>query len=92
VCEVLADFTQNVVLNAWCLVCCLGGTQLAVRWGRKSTALTAQFILTLFLMTIGGLTKKYSDNPAAAPQSLVYGNVACILLFQGAYSLAWTPL
>jgi hypothetical protein len=43
-------------------------------------------------MTIGGLTKKYSDNPDAAPQSLVYGNVACIFLFQGAYSLAWTPL
>jgi len=82
----------NVVLNAWCLLCCLGGTQLAVRWGRKSTALTAQFILTLFLMTIGGLTKKYSSNPDAAPQSLVYGNVACIFLFQGAYSMAWTPL
>lgn len=82
----------NVVLNVWCLACCLGGTQLAVRWGRKSTALTAQFILTVFLMTIGGLTKKYSDNPEGAPQSLVYGNVACIFLFQGAYSMAWTPL
>jgi hypothetical protein len=43
-------------------------------------------------MTIGGLTKKYSDNPEGAPQSLVYGNVACIFLFQGAYSMAWTPL
>lgn len=84
--------SQNVVLNVWCLACCLGGTQLAVRWGRKSTAMTAQFILTVFLMTIGGLTKKYSENPAGASQALIYGNVACIFLFQGAYSIAWTPL
>ncbi|ORY21512.1 putative sugar transporter [Naematelia encephala] len=82
----------NVVLNSWCLVCCLFGTQLAVRWGRKPTALTAQFLLTVFLMTIGGLTKKYSADPAGASNALVYGNVACIFLFQGAYSVAWTPL
>jgi hypothetical protein len=43
-------------------------------------------------MIIGGLTKKYSSNPSGASQALVYGNVACIFLFQGAYSLAWTPL
>jgi hypothetical protein len=43
-------------------------------------------------MIIGGLTKKYSADPAGASNALVYGNVACIFLFQGAYSLAWTPL
>ncbi|WWD17593.1 hypothetical protein CI109_102034 [Kwoniella shandongensis] len=82
----------NIVLNSWCLVCCLSGTQLAVRWGRKTTALLAQFILTVFLFTIGGLTKKYAANPKGASDALVYGNVACIFLFQGAYSIAWTPL
>jgi hypothetical protein len=34
----------------------------------------------------------YGDNPDGASQSLVYGNVAVIFIFQGAYSLAWTPL
>lgn len=82
----------NVVLNAWCLCCALTGTQLAVRWGRKPTALLAQFILTVFLFTIGGLSKQYAANPKGASSALVYGNVACILLFQGFYSLAWTPL
>lgn len=86
------DYRQNVVLNVWCLACCLAGTQLAVRWGRKSTALTAQFLLTGLLFTIGGLTKRFSANPEGASQALIYGNVACIFLFQGAYSIAWTPL
>lgn len=34
----------------------------------------------------------YGDDPHGASQSLVYGNVAVIFIFQGAYSLAWTPL
>ncbi|GFZ50337.1 hypothetical protein JCM24511_08094 [Saitozyma sp. JCM 24511] len=38
------------------------------------------------------LTKIYAADPAGASNALVYGNVACIFLFQGAYSLAWTPL
>ena len=82
----------NVVLNAWCLVCCLIGTHLAAKSGRKITALLSQFLLTVFLYTIGGLTKKYSEAPDRASSSLVYGNVAVIFLFQGFYSLAWTPL
>ena len=82
----------NVVLNAWCLVCCLAGTHLAAKAGRKTTALLSQFLLIVCLYIIGGLTKKYSENPDGASSSLVYGNVAVIFLFQGFYSLAWTPL
>ncbi|ORX37914.1 general substrate transporter [Kockovaella imperatae] len=82
----------NVVLNVWCLVTCLTGTQLAVSWGRKPTALLCQFSLTTFLFIIGGLSKMYASNPQGASQALVYGDVACIFLFQGAYSIAWTPL
>ena len=74
------------------MVTCLTGTQLAVSWGRKPTALLCQFSLTLFLFLIGGLSKMYAANPSGASQSLVYGDVACIFLFQGAYSIAWTPL
>jgi hypothetical protein len=43
-------------------------------------------------MIIGGLSSKYAANPEGATDSLIYGNVACVFLFQGAYSLAWTPL
>lgn len=34
----------------------------------------------------------YADDPAGASQSLVYGDVAVMFLFQGFYSIAWTPL
>lgn len=43
-------------------------------------------------MIIGGLSSKYAADPEGASQSLVYGNVACVFIFQGAYSIAWTPL
>lgn len=33
-----------------------------------------------------------ADNPTKASQSLIYGNVAVMFLFQGFYSIAWTPL
>jgi hypothetical protein len=34
----------------------------------------------------------YADNPDGASNALVYGNVAVMFLFQGFYSIAWTPL
>ena len=34
----------------------------------------------------------YASNPSGASDSLVYGNVAVMFLFQGFYSVAWTPL
>jgi len=34
----------------------------------------------------------YADNPDGASPSLVYGDVAVMFLFQGFYSIAWTPL
>lgn len=83
---------QNVVLNVWCLACCLAGTHLAAKWGRKSTAILSQSLLVACLFIIGGLSKMYADNPDGASQSLVYGDVAVMFLFQGFYSIAWTPL
>lgn len=83
---------QNVVLNAWCLVCCLVGTHLVAAWGRKPTALTCQVLLVITLFIIGGLSKLYADDPDGASQSLIYGDVAVMFLFQGFYSIAWTPL
>jgi hypothetical protein len=34
----------------------------------------------------------YANNPNGASQSLVYGDVAVMFLFQGFYSIGWTPL
>ncbi|GAW26841.1 putative hexose transporter protein [Rosellinia necatrix] len=87
-----AQLQANVVLNVWCLTCALGGTHLVSGWGRKPTALTSQTLLFTTLFIIGGLTKMYNDSPKGASQSLIYGNVAVMFLFQGFYSLAWTPL
>lgn len=83
---------QNVVLNVWCLACSLLGTHLAARWGRKPTALLTQSLLVICLFIIGGLSKMYADDPEGASSSLIYGDVAVMFLFQGFYSIAWTPL
>jgi hypothetical protein len=82
----------NVVLNAWCLLCSLFGTHLTAKWGRKPTALLSQSLLVLCLFIIGGLSKLYAENPTGASKALVYGDVAVMFLFQGFYSIAWTPL
>ena len=34
----------------------------------------------------------YADNPDGASKTLVYGDVAIMFLFQGFYSIGWTPL
>ncbi|TQV95137.1 hypothetical protein V2A60_009798 [Cordyceps javanica] len=80
----------NVVLNIWCLFCCLLGTQLADIWGRKPTALLSQFLLIVCLFIIGGLSKMYADGDQSG--AIIYGDVAVMFLFQGFYSIAWTPL
>ncbi|KAI1398631.1 putative hexose carrier protein [Hypoxylon fuscum] len=88
----LDQLKANVVLNVWCLACALTGTHLAATWGRKPTALVSEILLVICLFIIGGLSKMYADNPTNASDSLVYGNVAVMFLFQGFYSVAWTPL
>ncbi|TVY49341.1 Lactose permease [Lachnellula occidentalis] len=88
----LDQLKANVVLNVWCLICCLAGTHLLASWGRKPTAILSQCLLITCLFIIGGLSKKYADNPDGASQGLVYGDVAVMFLFQGFYSIAWTPL
>lgn len=65
---------------------------MAARWGRKPTALVSQTLLIACLFVIGGLTKVYTDDPAGASRGLSYGTVAVMFLFQGFYSVAWTPL
>lgn len=52
----------------------------------------SQMLLAFCLFMIGGLSKMYASDPAGASNALVYGNVAVMFLFQGFYSMAWTPL
>ena len=82
----------NVVLNVWCLFCSLAGTHLIAKWGRKPTAILSEVLLVICLFIIGGLSKIYADNGEATSGSVVYGDVAVMFLFQGFYSIAWTPL
>ena len=79
----------NIILNAWCLVVSLVGTAMADKLGRKALAAISTAMLIVFIFVVGALTKVYgnSDNTSG-----IYGTVASIFLFQGAYSFGWTPL
>ncbi|KAK6610258.1 hexose transporter [Botrytis cinerea] len=79
----------NIILNAWCLCCALVGTYYADKLGRRPTAIISTSLLTVFLFIVGALTKVYGTS---TNKSGVYGTVAAIFLFQGAYSFGWTPL
>lgn len=79
----------NIALNAWCFVCALAGT-FGIDWvGRKPTALISTTLLTIFIFIVGALTKVYGNSTNT---SGIYGTVAAVFLFMGAYSYGWTPL
>ena len=84
-------FTDRYIRSAG-LFTSLFGTYLCASWGRKSTALLAQCLLVVCLCIIGGLTKLIGQEGDGASQSLKYGDVAVMFLFQAIYSIAWTPL
>ncbi|EPE04114.1 hexose transporter [Ophiostoma piceae UAMH 11346] len=79
----------NIILNAWCLVVAVCGTLMLDKLGRRSLALYSSMALTVFIFMVGALTKVYGDS---VNTSGIYATVACIFLFQGAYSFGWTPL
>ncbi|KAI1401613.1 hexose transporter [Hypoxylon fuscum] len=79
----------NIILNAWCLVAAMVGTFMLDTAGRRPLAIYSSALMTVFIFLVGALTKVYGN---AENTSGVYGTVACIFLFQGAYSLGWTPL
>ncbi|KAL4939782.1 hypothetical protein BDV06DRAFT_224676, partial [Aspergillus oleicola] len=57
--------------------------------GRRTLALLGTTLLTIFLFLIGILIKLFGTSTNV---SGIYGTVACMFLFMGSYSLAWTPL
>lgn len=52
-------------------------------------ALLSTVLLTVFIFMIGALTKVYGKS---TNHSGIYATVASIFLFQGAYSIGWTPI
>ncbi|OJD30974.1 hexose transporter [Diplodia corticola] len=79
----------NVILSAWQLVVAFSGSILAERIGRRMLALCSLGSCTVFFYMLGGLTARYGESTNA---SGIYGTIACIFLFLGAYSFGITPL
>ncbi|KAH7304455.1 general substrate transporter [Stachybotrys elegans] len=79
----------TIVLNAWCLVVSIIGTRLLDQFGRKTIAIISNSGMVVLLFVVGALTAVYGTSENL---SGIYGTVASIFLFQGIYSLAWTPL
>jgi hypothetical protein len=79
----------NVILQSWQLVVALLGSLLAERIGRRKLALSSLISCTFFFYLLGGLTSKYGTS---TNKSGIYGTIACIFLFNGAYGFGATPL
>ncbi|KAJ3873994.1 general substrate transporter, partial [Lentinula edodes] len=78
----------NIMLNAFCLVCCVLRTYYIDSWGHKMTTVISTVLLTIFLFLVGTLTKVFRNS---SNTSGVYSTVAMIFLSQGTYSFGWTP-
>lgn len=57
--------------------------------GRKTVAIISTVLLTIFLFMFAGLNRLYGDSTNT---SGIYASVAVIFLFQGSYSIGWSPL
>lgn len=79
----------NVILSAWQLIVAFSGSLSAEKIGRKTLALTSLGLASIFLFMVGGLTARFGESTEKAG---VYGTVASIFLFLGAYSFGITPL
>lgn len=79
----------NVILSAWQLIVALTGSISAEKIGRKTLALTSLGLASIALFMVGGLTAAFGES---TDKSGVYGTVASIFLFLGAYSFGITPL
>ncbi|KAF2106105.1 hexose transporter [Lophiotrema nucula] len=79
----------NVILSAWQLIVAFCGSLSAEKIGRKTLCLVSLGSATVFLYMVGGLTATFGEG---TNRSGVYGTVASIFLFLGAYSFGITPL
>ncbi|CAK7238137.1 hypothetical protein SEUCBS140593_010363 [Sporothrix eucalyptigena] len=79
----------NLVLSAWQFVIACAGSVLAEGLGRRVLCLSSLGLCTIMFYAVGGMTAAYGTS---SDTSGVYGTVAFIFLFMGAYSFGLTPL
>ncbi|ORY16575.1 sugar transporter [Clohesyomyces aquaticus] len=79
----------NIYLNLFSFVVAVAGTLLIDSLGRKPLGLISMTLMTAFMFILGALTKLYG---ASSNKSGIYGTVASIFLFNGAYCFGMTPL
>jgi MFS family permease len=70
-------------------VIALLGTWMVDHVGRKKMALLSSGLLTIFMFLSGVMTKIYGRSTNTAG---IYSTIGIIFLFQGSYSVGWTPL
>ncbi|KAF3025535.1 hypothetical protein E8E14_009561 [Neopestalotiopsis sp. 37M] len=79
----------NLVLSAWQLVIAVCGSLSAEKLGRRVLCLTSLGACTVMFFLVGALTAVYGES---SHTSGIYGTVAAVFLFLGAYSFGLTPL
>ncbi|KKY21429.1 putative hexose transporter [Phaeomoniella chlamydospora] len=80
----------NVILSCWCLIVSIIGSFMLDIIGRRIQTMGSIMCCIVMLYIFGGLAKKYSEG--SSNTSGIYGSIAAIFLFQGAYSFAITPM
>ena len=79
----------NFVLSGWQFIVAVSGSLLAEKLGRRLLCLTSLCTCTALFYVVGGMTATYGTS---SNSSGVYGTVAVIFLYLGAYSFGLTPL
>lgn len=79
----------NLVLSAWQFIIAMLGSLLAEKLGRRFLCLSSLGTCTLMFYLVGAMTAVYGTSNN---QSGVYGTVAVVFLYLGAYSFGLTPL
>lgn len=79
----------NLVLSAWQFVIAVAGSLCAEKLGRRFLCLASLGACTLLFYLVGALTAVYGGS---SETSGVYGTVAAVFLYLGAYSFGLTPL
>lgn len=79
----------NFVLSAWQFVVAVSGSLLAEKLGRRMLCLASLGTCTVMFYLVGAMTSVYGDS---TNESGIYGTVAVVFLYLGAYSFGLTPL